>query len=52
MQRIYGPDTDRKIPNRSDRFENFPTGPKVVQEPGLRRRLRNLDALVPTGNRR
>ena len=37
---------------RKARWFALPKAVKVVQEPGLRRLLRNLDALVPTGGRR
>ena len=37
---------------RKARWFELPKAAKVVQEPGLRRLLRNLDALVSTGSRR
>ena len=37
---------------RKTRWFELPKAAKVVQEPGLRRLLRNIYALVPTGKRR
>ena len=37
---------------RKAQWFELPKAAKVVQEPGLRRLLRNLDALVPTDSRR